>query len=457
MFEKFIQRTFFYRKNKEQEIENNNGYPKDRNMPFCLAPWSSMSFNIDGTVAVCCYNRKTAVSIDGKTIMEVWKGGKFEKLREHLEKNDLTYDCQTCLDKLNSGSYTNLKARDYDKFEKSDWPQTMEFCLDNTCNLACEMCNSTLSSTIRKNNGLPPLMTKYSPEFIEELNEFIPHLKEAVFVGGEPFLIDSYYEIWNNMSQLNPDINLSVVTNGTVLNNKVKKTLEKGKFSLNISIDSIKKEEYEKIRNNASFERLMENFNWFKDYCKRKETTLNIPICPMSINWKTIPDTVRFAIENDAYINFAYVDKPKSVSLIYKSPEFLSQLIDSYEAEQFEETNYLAKQNVYKFKNLIKDLKQWRETNSEKGEIDFKGFEMWEQAKLDEITEDRRDEFKIVLNKVIHFMYEYDTKNQIYIYSLIKNMSAERIYEMCHDKNDDELRGILKDVLGTSVKVKSKK
>lgn len=423
---------------------------------FCLAPWSSMSFNIDGTVSVCCYNRKTNASIVGKTIKEVWNGVAFETLREHVEQGDLSYDCQTCLDKLNSGSLTNLKARDYDAYEKSSWPQIMEFCLENTCNLACEMCNTTLSSTIRKNNNLPPLLTKYSDEFIDELEEFIPHLKEAVFVGGEPFLIPSYFTIWEKMTKINPHIQISIVTNGTVLNNRIRGILEGGKFNLNISIDSVDKAIYESIRLNSNFDRLMDNFNWFKEYCLRKNTTLNIPICPLTTNWENIPETVRFAINNNAYINFAYVDKPKSLSLIFQKPDFLSHIISVYEKEYFEGESYQAKQNINKFNDLLQDLRKWKLKNQSE-EVCFEGFGDWKIKVLNQVQEHKKNELERLLDKLILIFQTYSEQDQAYIYGLVVNLSSERLYEMTVNKNDKELIAMIDDVIGTTIKSKKVK
>src|SRR5205814_4784152 len=97
-------------------------------------------------------------------------------------------------------------------------PRIMEFCLENTCNLACVMCNSLLSSSIRKNEHLPPLKKQYDEHFADQLIPYIPYLKEAIFSGGEPFLIPLYYKIWEQMLDINPDITICVVTNGSTLN-----------------------------------------------------------------------------------------------------------------------------------------------------------------------------------------------------------------------------------------------
>jgi MoaA/NifB/PqqE/SkfB family radical SAM enzyme len=78
----------------------------------------------------------------------------------------------------------------------------MELEIENTCNLECVMCIGELSSAIRKNRDkLPPIKSPYNEAFVEQLEEFIPHLKELRFNGGEPFLINSVFRIfekWRN-------------------------------------------------------------------------------------------------------------------------------------------------------------------------------------------------------------------------------------------------------------------
>lgn len=439
------------RENDSKNLKENHSTEKNR--PFCMAPWSSMSFNIDGTVAVCCYNKKTTVSIVGKSIKEVWESSSFNALRDHVEKNDLSYDCQICLNKVQAGSNTNLKARDYDKFDQGKWPQIMEFCLDNVCNLACEMCNSVLSSTIRKNNNLPVFQTKYSDEFLNELDDFIPHLKEAVFVGGEPFLIPSYFIIWEKMRKLNPSISISIVTNGTVLNNRIKTILENGQYNLNISIDSVDKQTYESVRNNAKFDTLMDNFVWFKDYCDRKKTTLNIPICPMTSNWKTIPDIVRFANKNNAFINFCYVDKPLSLSLLEAEEELLETIHHTFLLEQFETHSFASEQNVEKFKNLISDVEKWK-VKKNKLVTDFIG---WKTKVLTTISEQQKPAFVTIINQVETTLNGLENAEQRYVLQIVDELSMDRLYEIGFGKNQDEIDTIISDVLGTSIKRKQDK
>jgi MoaA/NifB/PqqE/SkfB family radical SAM enzyme len=81
-----------------------------------------------------------------------------------------------------------------------NYPRVMEFELSNECNLECVMCNGYFSSSIRKNREkLPASVSPYNDQFVDELDQFIPHLTDAKFLGGEPFMIDIYLKIWERI------------------------------------------------------------------------------------------------------------------------------------------------------------------------------------------------------------------------------------------------------------------
>ena len=64
------------------------------------------------------------------------------------------------------------------------------------------MCGGKWSSAIRKNReGLPPLKNHYDKDFVKQIREFLPFLREARFIGGEPFLINLYYDIWEAITE----------------------------------------------------------------------------------------------------------------------------------------------------------------------------------------------------------------------------------------------------------------
>lgn len=60
------------------------------------------------------------------------------------------------------------------------------------------------------------IKSPYNDAFVEQLEEFIPHLKELRFNGGEPFLINAVFRIFEKVEKLNPKLKIVIATNGTV-------------------------------------------------------------------------------------------------------------------------------------------------------------------------------------------------------------------------------------------------
>ena len=334
---------------------------------LCHAPFSNLYFNSEGHVALCWKTfHKHETYSEEKSIMDIWKGENFEKIRAGIRSCNLDFGCQECKKHLLEGNYVNVLSKAYDNDHLHPvYPTIMEFELSNRCNLGCTMCNGNLSSTIRKDREkLPPLPSPYGQKFVDELNEFIPHLKEARFNGGEPFLIKQYYDIWDNISELNPKLKMVIATNGTVLTSKVKEYMEKSNFHFNISIDGFSPETYESIRINGNFERLMENLDYFISYCRKNKRTLCVMINPLRQNWWEMPAFVNWCNEKDIHLWFNSIIKPSDQALWSLPSAELGNIIDQLSTAEvpLPKTGNRAihRYNIQTFNNLVnQQIKTW--------------------------------------------------------------------------------------------------
>jgi sulfatase maturation enzyme AslB (radical SAM superfamily) len=230
----------------------------------------------------------------------------------------------------------------------------MEFELSNICNLECTMCNGDFSSLIRKNReGRPPVKVVYDEAFVTQLEEFIPHLQEMKFFGGEPFLIDIYYRIWERAVTINPSIRLTVQTNGTVLNQRVKDICAKGKFHISVSIDSLEKENYEHIRKNANFERVMENMEWFREYCQTNDRFFGISTCAMRQNWHELPEFVTFCNDRQIPVFFHTVTHPRESAFAHMSRTELEGVVSVLEASKIPRETPLQRKNTRQLADTV--------------------------------------------------------------------------------------------------------
>ncbi len=335
---------------------------------LCNAPFSSIQICIDGTISPCCYNTRSDRSMmdcyPEKSLSQIWDGEIFSSYRKYIRQNELPIACEICEKAIRNGEYDSVKINQYDCLKVSRFwknkPRLIEMTLSNNCNLECIMCNGTLSSSIRTNREKrPPNKSIFGQEFREELSKFIPDLQEMVFAGGEPFLNPLYYDIWEDAIRLNPKCYLSVVTNGTILNDKIKSLLERGNFKINLSFDAMTKETYESIRVNAKFEETMANMKYFGDTLARQGKHLHIPICPLRANRFELPDLVRFCNDNKYSLNFGNVYGAEDVALYSMPITELREIKDFYSRQTFKKTSWSSKWNIMEFRELTKRIDQW--------------------------------------------------------------------------------------------------
>ncbi|MEX0812901.1 MAG: twitch domain-containing radical SAM protein [Chitinophagales bacterium] len=348
----------------------------------CHAPFVSLNFEQNGNVRACCYNFKHILGTwPQDSIKDIWRGEKAEELRDYIKNNELGGGCSECGNMIQSGNHAGVRAKFYDEYAPAGissavkylrhnltggigYPKVMEFELSNKCNLECVMCNGYFSSSIRKNREkLPPLESPYNDAFVDELNEFIPHLTDAKFLGGEPFMIDIYLKIWERIRELNPNMRIHITTNGTFLTERVKKLLDGLRAGIIISTDSVSRETYNKIRINGQFDKVMQNIEYFREYAKRKNTFISMAICPITHNWHELPEMLDFCLDKNISLYFNAVFTPVELSLreqpLEKQEEIIA-FLKKHPAPPLKGSSRLPRNlSIRAYNDFIKQLEGW--------------------------------------------------------------------------------------------------
>ena len=337
---------------------------KPNSTHICHAPFSNMYFNVHGDCAPCWLTFIEPDSYPQKSVRDIWFGEKYQSLRKHLLEYDLTQKCNVCLKNLQSGNYTSVLARAYDVNEPAEYPSMLELELSNTCNLECVMCIGELSSSIRKNRErLPAIKNAYDDNFIQQLEEFIPHLKELRFNGGEPWLINAVFKILEKVEKLNPKLKIVIATNGTVMNYKVKEWMSKLNIHINFSLDSLTPSIYETIRVNAHFDRVMEHFHFYRQYTKENNRTMCLMVNPMRNNWFEMPEFIRFVNKHQINIWFNTIHRPAEWSiwaLPHSELEKLYAQLSTVEFTKEEKSGGLSAYSIAIYRNLVNvQIKNW--------------------------------------------------------------------------------------------------
>ncbi len=372
---------------------------------LCFAPFSSLYFSRNGDILACCYNRKFVLGrYPADSLLQVWNGEGARTMRKAMMGKALPVGCSSCQEQLNASNFSNVLARNYDRYASlplpkaplrlggalfaapfpqaffqqfkaearqlkyghtrvaspSDMPRLMEFELSNTCNLECAFCFGEFSSSIRRNRDqLPAFPEHYDAGFVEELKPFFPHLWEAKFLGGEPFLIPLYYEIWAAIRQLNPGIRVHITSNGTVLNQKVKAALDGLKVSLILSIDSFEETTFENIRKNAKFGQVMANLHYFSRLARQNGSRLTLAVSPCILNAWEIPAIVARCNQEGWYVHFNTVWWPEELSLRRLPRQELDGLLHHYSSFRTGLNTKVKRQNANALSGLCNQLKLW--------------------------------------------------------------------------------------------------
>lgn len=337
---------------------------------LCYAPELSLNFDQTGQVTSCCFNRSYVLgTYPNDSIEEIWTSKRLDRLRTALRRNDLSLGCQQCEKMIRAGNDEGVLISHFDDFapladdrspiarlfgrgtdrETVDRPAVFEFEISNTCNMGCIMCGGKWSSVIRRDREkLPPLESPYDDDFVRQIEGFLPTLKRANFLGGEPFLIKPYLAIWESIARINPDIEVAVTSNGSIWNRRVERILNDLKrVKLTLSIDSLRKETYESIRLGGDFDTVRRNIDRFLDM----GVLVSFSVCPMIQNWREMPEILAFAQDHDLDVYFNTVLGPlgqnpweyastgdgPAISLMLAEADHLQSIIDEWSHHRFED------------------------------------------------------------------------------------------------------------------------
>lgn len=376
---------------------------------LCHAPFNSLRFSLSGNIYSCCYNRFHSLGkYPDASISDAWFGMKADELRSMINENDLSSGCHACFSKIIGGNYNSAGARIYDGYRsRKKGPSLMEFEITNKCNLECAMCNGENSSLIRKNRekGEPyPLV--YDEKFVEQLTEFVPYLKEARFVGGEPFIESIYFSIWEMIASKNRGTLISILTNGTILNDKIIEFYKNNKVTISFSIDSVNRKTYEAIRVNADFEKVMDNFRTVLELSKEYRRGINVNICPLRINMKEMPEIINFFTALDVKVVIHTVVYPPALAINTLTKSELEDYLAFLEGDEIIKGRAVSAVNELAFTSFKLQVSGWIKTATEK---EYTGLMLTDEIKSN------------LYDRVKSYCHQKGLKHEKYI-SLLENV-----------------------------------
>lgn len=289
----------------------------------CFAPHSALYLRPDGLVHACCTTGFSVGSVTGKqreSLREIWNGAALREQRQFLEADRFDLGCQECEWIAETGGRDASLAVNFDRFSEGAphrFPKLMDLALSNRCNLQCVMCNGDLSSTIRaQREGRPPLPLVYDEEFFEQLDEFLPHLERMQFKGGEPFLGPENRRIWDRLIEIGHRPEITVTTNGTVMNPQVERYITELKMHPIVSVDAVSVAILESIRIGVDGAGLWSNIDRFQELAEMTGRGMTLSFCLLRSNWRELLPFLEEADRRGVNCNVIVVNQPHEHDLM---------------------------------------------------------------------------------------------------------------------------------------------
>lgn len=294
-----------------------------------------------GDIRPCCHNHLPLGNIGHTRLPDIWWGRTRSVLEERIAAHDFSLGCMQCSTELDVEGSSFAYPSNFDVYRpkltpgaESRWPLRMEFNLSNACNLQCVQCNGLLSSAIRiHRDRLPALPPVYDDRFFEDLEPFLPHLVDAQFAGGEPFLSTETRRVWDLVRRTNPGLRCTVVTNATQWNPKVRRLIDDLNMRFVFSIDDVAKDRYESIRIGADLDAVLANVDRYATAASRKGLSCEVNWCLMRQNHAGLADVLRWAEGRELRVNLIVVRDPPSCSLAAASDHVLHEALRLYESQ----------------------------------------------------------------------------------------------------------------------------
>jgi MoaA/NifB/PqqE/SkfB family radical SAM enzyme len=340
----------------------------------CPAPLINLHFSQLGVVTACCFNRTFVLGVyPDRSVAEIWNGSAAQELRAALAQGDFSKGCGQCWQQLQARDFGGSHAVFYTRqagllaerrrqlelpLASEPLPLKLEFNVHNACNLQCIMCHGLASSAIRtRREGLSAQPNPYDAAFAQQLEPYLPQVVETDFIGGEPFLVPVYRTVWELLRRVNPRARVCILTNGTILDAGLQELLEHINCEIHVSIDSFRKQTYERIRRGASLEQVLAHSRYFQELMARRGRPLTWRYCPLRLNWHEIPETLSYCTEHNILLFFNQVESPIGLALTTLPPAELARVIETLEAQEPRlAPSAVALENLQHYRELVSRL-----------------------------------------------------------------------------------------------------
>jgi MoaA/NifB/PqqE/SkfB family radical SAM enzyme len=345
----------------------------------CILPWISLDRNSDTSTPAfspCCLYQSKEPKYD---FNEYWNGDELKQVRQEMTEGQKPAGCWKCYNDEDLGKKSMRQSvnesrlvphSDLIEKESSELkPLQVKLLAGASCNLACRMCVSHVSSKVHKvweAIGLPSKDPyKYDDVSEQIIKQNASSVRYIDLMGGEPF----YNKRVQNLIQWLVDgnhahhITVYVTTNAMLLNDRLISNLKQFEnVVVIVSLDAVgKKHEY--IRPGAVWKTIVSNIE------KLQSNKLNVLIQPVisAINILCLPELIEWCNKRKLHMTqMSLVHEP--VPLHPKNlPSSLKPLVDPrfhsfiQEASTDSSIEFIKKLDSYWNTKIYDYMPEWRD------------------------------------------------------------------------------------------------
>lgn len=248
------------------------------NPAFCVLPWTGFIMEADGTIKNCVASTSKLGNVNNDTIENILADLPNCMHKTFMKEGIKIGACETCYKQEQNQNQQNIiSSRIYYRRELRSVPLTtydsgfnlyhVDVRWSNTCNLACVYCGPVNSSKWAEELGQVPQLSEEAKQHTKEyIFKHAHQLKNVYLAGGEPLLMKENLEFLELLLEVNPDVQLRINTNLSVIGTKIFDIICKFKnVHWIVSVESMGKQ-FDYIRYGSDWEIFLENLNLIKTF-----------------------------------------------------------------------------------------------------------------------------------------------------------------------------------------------
>jgi len=276
------------------------------NKTFCMLPWTGINIEPNSRVSPCCEFQGSLGDSSTHSLETIWNSSLWKQIRTKMLAGQPVEACNKCYQKESMGRDTlrlsvnrllvdqigtvNLTQDDghLDQFHLSHWDMRY----NNLCNLACRSCSPDASSSWHQpavKLGLidadrtPMLIAgRDNNDIFQQIVQHIGHVKQIYFAGGEPSMIDKFYDILELLdAHGRNDVNLVYNINMSRLSLSKRSLLNLWQRFPNVSIGASLDGEYQRgeyLRQGLKWDDVVNNRRMMQDLCPHIDFWVNATV-----------------------------------------------------------------------------------------------------------------------------------------------------------------------------------